>query len=185
MCQIDEPVKPLTCSRRTAPRRAPCPSSSPRRAGARPRGRRRPRRPAAGSPCAARRSGRRPPGRRGGCRSPSTSGRAVRASRAGRARSRGSATRLSTSKWSPQQASSRPSKPQRADLRGQLLERQVGPLAGEEGDGSAHQDPPSTPAVRARARPTTLPLRTTNYHRRGASVWRWAQSPGSGPRRPT
>ena len=136
----------------------------------RPPGRRRRTPRGGGSRGGARRSGRRPPDRRGGRRSPRRRDHAVRAARAAPSRIRGRQTARSTSKWSPQHASSRPSKPQRGALGGQLLERQVGPLAGEERDGSVHRDPPSTPAVRARARPTTLPLRTTNYPRRGASV---------------
>ena len=51
----------------------------------------------------------------------------------------GSARAAATSKWSPQQASSRPSKPQPAARAGELGERQVGPLAGEERDGPRHR----------------------------------------------
>ena len=55
------------------------------------------------------------------------------------ARVAASASAWSTSKWSPQQASSSPSKPQRRAARGQVLERQIGPLAGEQRDGTRHQ----------------------------------------------
>ncbi len=122
-----------------ARRRARCPSSArpPRRA--RPPGRRRPRPPAAGSPGGARRSGRRrladevradrpaaepvpleqrPPLRRARSRSRRAPGRPRSGRPSTRARDRRSPSR-------------RP--------RGELLERQVRPLAGEQRDGAGHR----------------------------------------------
>ena len=113
MCQIGEPVKPVTTS-------TPSLRGGPRGVlhllggalahalgiAVAPDVRRQDR------PGGARRSGRTPPGRRGGCRSPRPTARGARASRAGRRSSRRRDTASATSKWSPQQASSSPSKPQ-------------------------------------------------------------------------
>ena len=114
MCQIAEPVKPFTCcdaERRGRPRgvlhllgRA-LPHAL--RIAVAPDVRRQDR---AGG---ARRSGRTPPARRGARRARSSSDGCARASPGSAGRSPSSASARSTSKWSPQQASSRPSKPQR------------------------------------------------------------------------
>ena len=111
-----EPVKPFTCvtPKRGGRARGVLHPLGRALAGRRP-GRRRPRRRAGGSPGGARRSGRRPPGRRGARRARSSS-RPWRSSssRFACAVARARRAARSTSKWSPQQASSRPSKPHSA-----------------------------------------------------------------------
>ena len=75
------------------------------------------------------------------------------------ARSRRSPTApAATSKWSPQQASSRPSNSHSPTFAASSLERQVGPLAGEQRDGSCHPFPPPR-SLRSRAarRPPGIP----------------------------
>ena len=84
-------------------------SAPRRRARARRRDPRPPRRGAAGSPRDGRRCCRTPPGRRGGRKSRTAPDRACRAAPAWPRQY--SASALSTSKWSPQQASSSPSYP--------------------------------------------------------------------------
>ena len=125
------------------PRPARC-SSSPRRPpGVRPRGRPRPRCGRAGWPCAARRwGGRRRPGRRGGWRWSTPSGRACRA---------GARFALDVGRVGERLvdlevvAPAGDLEPVVAPFGGQpahLLERQVGPLAGEQRDRSCIMLPP-------------------------------------------